>query len=264
MKTSPPLLLRGPNFSPRPVHYFLSPCRIQCFLLTSFLDDNIKRLRQRLKRHPAPWQRGAASDLLSSLFSSGCSLLPLLLLTFTSAGTRVFVGFPICVQTLIFMIHIKLSQIKSSLNHVLANKNMMDVFSPSLQLQTTSTSSLFLNLLFLPPSSSPLSPSAGGFLVLSQKKISFVTWLKWQTKIPSPSCSTDPLLPEQPGGRGRRQRGGGGAPPGRLQSLTFRPCFVFLVFSFVDPEPRLTVAPRDLPAMRGKRHDKRLCYHSGC
>ena len=114
-----------------------------------------------------------------------------------------------------------------------------------------------------PPHSSPplpLSPSAGGFLVLSQKKISCVTWLKWQTKIPSPSCSTDPLLPGRPGGRGRRQRGGGGggggggAPPGRLQSLTSGPLFFFfffLVLSFVDGEPRRpTVAPRDFNQRR--------------
>lgn len=119
-----------------------------------------------------------------------------------------------------------------------ANKNMTVFSLLHSSCKTASASSLFF-----PLTPSTLSPPAGGFLVLSQKKISFVTWLKWQTKIPSPSCSTDPLLPGRPGGRGRRQRGGGG-PPGQLQSLTFG--FSFVVFSFVDPEPRrLTVAPRD-------------------
>lgn len=78
--------------------------------------------------------------------------------------------------------------------------------------------------LFIPLSSSTLSPPAGDFLVLSQKKISFVTWLKWQTKIPSPSCSTDPLLPRRPGGRRRR---GGGVSPEWLQSLTQGASFSF-------------------------------------
>lgn len=92
---------------------------------------------------------------------------------------------------------------------------------------------------FLTPSA--LSPPTGGCLVLSQKKISFVTWLKWQTKIPSPSCSTDPLFPGRLGWARRQQRGrGGGGPLGHFQSLTLgQPFFFFflvLLSIFVAPE----------------------------
>lgn len=107
-----------------------------------------------------------------------------------------------------------------------ANKNMLF----SLPCCKPAAPPHFSKPLFVPLSSSPLSPPAGDFLVLSQKKISSVTWLKWQTKIPSPLCSTDPLLSRRPGGGGRRQRGGGGVPPGRLRSLTHGP--VFVLFSF--------------------------------
>lgn len=86
-----------------------------------------------------------------------------------------------------------------------------------------------------------VSPT-GGFLVLSQKKISFVTWLKWPTKIPSPSCSTDPLFPGRLGWARRQQwgRGGGGGPLGQFQPMTLgRPfffCSLVLLVIFVAPE----------------------------
>ncbi|XP_051924691.1 uncharacterized protein clcn3 isoform X2 [Hippocampus zosterae] len=62
----------------------------------------------------------------------------------------------------------------------------------------------------------------GGFWASSPKRISCVTWLRWQIKIPSPSCSTDPIL----SGRGRGRRGKS-LPLGRHLPLTFRPCFSF-------------------------------------
>lgn len=119
---------------------------------------------------------------------------------------------------------------------------------------------------------SALSPPTGGCLVLSQKKISFVTWLKWQTKIPSPSCSTDPLFPGRLGWARRQQWGwGGGGPLGQFQPLTLGQLFfsfvLVLLFIFVAPETFtsqvkrndecvITVAAEDTGTSWGRRHTK--------
>lgn len=77
--------------TPPLLHFlFTTSCLLvgsSCSFSPAFRSHDIKQWRQRLKRHPALWQSGAVSDL-----PPPGSSLPVLLLTFISSGTHVFVG----------------------------------------------------------------------------------------------------------------------------------------------------------------------------